>query len=452
MIHFQSGNLFKQLATTTHSISAHNFYEHIRNILLQAHQNILQHPLAGFYNLPTQANSIAAKIQAHWPQQKFGHYVVLGIGGSSLGPRVIAEVAQYLQHEKPLAHANPDFTVIDHLDPITFARVTHTSKLANTLFIIISKSGSTTETLAAYSAVHKALQVAQLPPANHLLFMTSEPKSPLAQIAKELQAPVVALPTNVGGRFCILGEIGAVSSLCCAGTFDYTQLSAGANDLKARIEEEINFLKNNTEFNGGISELLHQIPITFAGAIFNDVETLLQHNVHTLFIYHEYLKTFGLWFVQLFGESLGKKAANGHTSGLFPSAASGPADQHSLLQYLMEGHQKVLTGFVKVNEGRELKLHPPLKPTEHLSLLEGVGLHELTNIELESTFQSLLETKKTCYKLELDRLDEKHLGELFFMMEYWAAQIGFAQKVDPFEQPGVELSKVYIRERLKNRH
>ena len=172
-----------------------------------------------------------------------------------------------------------------------------------------------------------------------------------------------------------------------------------------------------------------------------------KRNITVLMPYSALLKTSASWFVQLWAESLGKEG-----KGLTPIAASGPTDQHSILQLLRDGPQDKVVGFIEVKQfshaGRigELETGRPHAATKDFA---GKTLSQILAAELSATQQVLTNNKRPHFTLSMSKLDETSLGALFFFLETLTAVAGYALGINPFDQPGVEEGKVITSQLLK---
>ena len=171
-----------------------------------------------------------------------------------------------------------------------------------------------------------------------------------------------------------------------------------------------------------------------------------KRSINVLMPYSSKLRKFSEWFVQLWGESLGKQFNNKNEEIFFgntPIAACGANDQHSMLQLFREGPDDKLVTFIGIES------HPSdfdIKNTisEDFKYLESHKLSELLNIEAAATEAALRLSGRPSIRLNLKTLDEQTLGELFMLYQYVVAIIGLANDVNPFNQPGVEDSKTFV--------
>jgi glucose-6-phosphate isomerase len=191
---------------------------------------------------------------------------------------------------------------------------------------------------------------------------------------------------------------------------------------------------------------LGENPAGLLATILHTAHTESGRSIHVFMPYGDRLRTLGLWFQQLWAESLGKardRAGRTVHLGPTPIAAIGAVDQHSLLQLLMEGPQDKVVCFLRVEEREDRveipKSHPELGA---FSYLGGHTLHELLETERKATSEALRQAGRPSLTLSLERLDAHGLGGLLMLLQIATAYAGELYGVDPFDQPGVELGKV----------
>jgi len=164
--------------------------------------------------------------------------------------------------------------------------------------------------------------------------------------------------------------------------------------------------------------------------------------IHVLMPYGDPLRTLGLWFQQLWAESLGKEDGDGRGVGPTPLAAVGATDQHSILQLLMEGPADKVVCFVGVRDRPVDRRIPELHPEiEALGYLGGHDLGHLLDAERRATAEALRRRGRMSLTLELERLDARCLGQLLLLLEQATVYAGALYGVNPLDQPGVELGK-----------
>jgi glucose-6-phosphate isomerase len=386
----------------------------------------------GFLDLPgnaelhRQSTDFAARTRG-----QFDDVIVLGIGGSALGPialRTALLKPQWNSLTKEERAAWPRLHVLDNVDPRTIAALLDRLDLERALFIVISKSGGTAETMAQYLVVRARLQNAVgNEVSRHLAFVTDPEKGALRTIARAEKIPAFDIPPNVGGRYSVLTPVGVLPAALTG--MDTAALLSGAAEIAKRCET---------------SELSNNPAGTFATLQFL-ADTKLGRHIHVLMPYSDPLRDIADWFVQLWAESLGKHRTTGDPGiGPTPLAALGATDQHSKVQLFMEGPPDKTVSFISVDE--ELvkleipKLHSDVK---ELGYLGGHRLGELLDIERRATAGALARRGRPNLTIHVERPDARHLGLLFMFLEIATIYAGELYGINPLDQPGVELGKQF---------
>ena len=385
----------------------------------------------GFLDLPGDA-ALHERTRAIAERMRAGtsDVVVLGIGGSALGPIALRTalltpgwntIGDYERGGYPRLH------VLDNVDPRTIGALLERLDLARTLFVITSKSGGTAETMAQYLVVRGRLDEALGAGArDRLVFVTDPEKGALRALARRESITTLDVPANVGGRFSVLAPVGLLPAALVG--IDTNALLAGAGAMaELGLREEV---AGNPP---GTYALLQWL-----------ADTRLGKPIHVFMPYADALRDMAGWFVQLWAESLGKKARDGRHVGPTPIAALGATDQHSQVQLFMEGpHDKTVTFLaVDVVDG-ELEI-PSLHPdVPELAYLGGHRLGELLDVERQATAGALARRGRPNMTLRLERVDAWHVGALFMFLEMATVIAGRLYDVDPMDQPGVELGKQF---------
>ena len=386
----------------------------------------------GFLDLPgnaelhRQSTDFAARTRG-----QFDDVIVLGIGGSALGPialRTALLKPQWNSLAKEERAGWPRLHVLDNVDPRTIVALLDRLDLARALFIVISKSGGTAETMAQYLVVRARLQNAVgNDVSRHLVFVTDPEKGALRTIARAEKIPALDIPPNVGGRYSVLTPVGVLPAALTG--MDTAALLSGAAEIAKRCET---------------SELSKNPAGTFAMLQFL-ADTKLGRHIHVLMPYSDPLRDIADWFVQLWAESLGKHRTAGDPGiGPTPLAALGATDQHSKVQLFMEGPPDKTVSFISVEE--ELvkleipKLHSDVK---ELGYLGGHRLGELLDIERRATAGALARRGRPNLTIYVERPDARHLGFLFMFLEIATIYAGELYGINPLDQPGVELGKQF---------
>ncbi len=387
----------------------------------------------GFFALPDDRD-MAAQVQevADSFGQWFETLVVVGIGGSSLGARAVAEALLppfWNEMSEEEREHYPRLYFLENADPDTTRALLDRLDLRRTLFNVVSKSGSTAETMAQYLVIEEALRgaVGEEGLRGHLLFTTDPGGGVLRELAEAGGIPALPVPPSVGGRFSVLTPVGLFPAACVGVGVD--ALLAGAAEVLDRCRTPI--LRENPA--GVLAALLHE------GDVGRGWRT------HVFMPYSDRLKALALWFQQLWGESLGKgrdREGRAVETGPTPLAALGAVDQHSLLQLLMEGPRDKVVLFVRVRErGDELPIPRRHADREALAYLGGHTLHRLLDTEQRATAEALRREGRPSLVLEVERLDARALGGLFMLLQLATVYAGALYGIDPLDQPGVEMGK-----------
>lgn len=383
----------------------------------------------GFYNViddrstVEKVNSFAANAEG-----KYDHIVVLGIGGSSLGAICLQQSLSHL-------FIRPRLYVLDNIDPVMMTEIQDVIQLERTLFIVITKSGSTPETLSEYMFFRHLCNNEDLDAKEHFVFITDPEKGFLRKVANDEGIITFDVPPNVGGRFSVLTPVGLLPARLIG--IDIEELMEGARSMRDA------FLSENATEN---------MPFRLA-----TIQYLLSKkgkNINVMTPYAQKLIRFADWYRQLLAESIGKKYNNEKqivNTGITPVNALGATDQHSQSQLYNEGPNDKLHIFLKVkNFGVETPV-PMLYPDEEsMAYLHNVSFNTLIHTEMEGTVQSLTQNDRPNITLKLDEINAHTLGELFLLFEGATAFLGEFFNINAFDQPGVELSKTITKKLLSS--
>lgn len=384
----------------------------------------------GFVDLPDRVEE-ARKIMA-WAKKKkasFDTLVVLGIGGSALGNNAIQQALRPLTWnllDRKARKNNLRLFVYDNVDPRWAADLLGALDLKKTLFNVVSKSGTTAESLAAYFIFRKAVEKAVGPKkaASHFVFTTDAEKGYLRELATKEKCDSFEIPGNVGGRFSVLTPVGLLSAALTG--VDIVELLAGARAMKARCKTSS--LKDNPAAAYAAIQYLYY-----------------QKNVRlsVLMPYSQSLWGVADWYRQLWAESLGKRVdRTGKVvyAGPTPIKALGVTDQHSQAQLYMEGPYDKVIAFLSVEDfGQTVKI--PVVDKNHY--LSNRTLNELLKAEEQGTRGALTKAERPNLTISVSEISAFTLGELFFFFEMATAYMGELMNINAFDQPGVELAKIY---------
>ena len=364
-----------------------------------------------------QAEFESIKKYAKYVRDNFEVLVVCGIGGSYLGARAAIEALRGLHSKDKLEIIflgqtfSSDYTyeVLDYLEDKKFA------------VNVISKSGTTTETSIAFRLLKNLLTEKEgVKGARKAIFATTDKeKGALKTLATKEGYPTFVLPSDIGGRYSVFTAVG-LFPIACAG-LDIDALMKGA--LEAQKDTAKPSLIDNEAYKY---------------AVIRYDQKLQQKSVELFVTYEPKLVQLGEWFKQLYGESEGKDG-----QGLFPTSATFSTDLHSLGQFIQDGSKCLFETIVHIQNEKDI-VHIPHdeEDLDGLNYLEGKTLQYVN----EQAYLGTLEAhEKTGHVpnviLEVEKLDEYHLGYLFYFFMKACAMSAYLLKVNPFNQPGVEIYK-----------
>ncbi len=348
-------------------------------------------------------------------------FVVIGIGGSYLGARMIiealqSEFASLVRGEKPYVvyaghtlgedYYGQLLKLLDHEDYSV---------------AVISKSGTTTEPAVAFRIVkaHLEKKYGKTEASQRIVAITDARKGALHDIAVKEGYPMYVIPDNVGGRFSVLTPVGLLP-IAMAG-YDTDRLMQGARDMRRICIEKDTLEENPAMMYAAIRNVLYRSGIK--------VEMLVSSLPN--------LRYLAEWWKQLYGESEGKEH-----KGLLPHSLSITTDLHSMGQYVQDGERLMMETMVRV---KEPATHVPV-PTDEQNLdginyLVNKSLTEINNCATEGTIEAHLSGGVPVMEIGVERIDEYTLGQLIYFFEFACGVSGYTLGVNPFNQPGVEAYK-----------
>lgn len=386
--------------------------------------------MLGWIDLPQNEETVS-EIEAYVREargQGLTDLVVLGIGGSSLGALTVASALQHPYRSLQEQGEGLRLHFVDNVDPDAIRGLFEVLDPRTTLVNVISKSGTTAETMAAYLAFRGWLEEALGEEFSSRIVATTDPQSGILRpLAQRRGYRTFTVPPSVGGRFSVLSAVGLLP-IALAG-IDIRALLAGA----ARANETVR-------------EPIETSPIRQA-ALVQYLSYRRGKPISVLMPYSSRLRSLGGWFVQLWAESLGKAenllGSRVH-EGSTPLAAVGATDQHSQVQLFNEGPNNKLVAFIRLNEFDGLTKIPDSEPElEELGYLAGESFNRLINAEQAATAHALARHERPNYTLILEKLEAAALGELLQFLMWQTALMGELTGIDTYDQPGVELGKVY---------
>jgi len=390
----------------------------------------------GFFDVPSHVG--VADSVATWAKKVAGQFeavVHLGIGGSGLGPICVqAALNSPFYNEDPKLRTKDGITyprlyIVDNVDPEMMAEVDRVTDPRKTLYHVVSKSGTTPETMTSFmfflEKLRQNLGEDALP--KHLVFTTDPKKGVLRAFADKHGIQTFDIPANVGGRFSVLTPVGLVPA-ALAGV-DVHGLMRGAARVQAQCDND-DLMAN---------------PAYLSGLIFHLMDTQKGKNINVMFPYTNGLRYVAAWYQQLWAESLGK-AVNVRGEkvnvGQTPVAALGATDQHSQVQLYAEGPFDKVFLFIEVGKFRhQVQIPTAGQGMEDMAHFGGVDFATLLNTEKVATEFALAVQSRPSMTLRLHTIDAETVGGLFQFFELQTAFAGGLYEIDAFDQPGVEEGK-----------
>ena len=387
--------------------------------------------MMGWSELPYNQDEIVEDIikTAEDVRKNFDTFVVLGIGGSALGPIAVMQALCHLHYnDLPAEKRNgPKCYVEDNVDPERMAALLDVIDLDKTMFNVITKSGATSETMTQYLIVMDLLKKKYGANAkNHMIATTSSAKGNLIKIAKQEGLKTFYIPDGVGGRFSELCPVGLLPAAVVG--IDIKALLKGAAYMDEVCKEKDMY--KNPALMGAVLEY----------AAMNDGK-----NISVMMPYADGLRYMSDWYAQLWAESLGKedsKSGEKVYAGQTPVKALGVTDQHSQVQLYTEGpFDKVMTFLAVDNYRTTVTISNGCEDIPDVNFLCGHTMNELITCERKATEYALTVKHRLNKTIYLPELNAFTLGELMFMLEMQTAYCGEMLNIDTYNQPGVEGGK-----------
>ncbi len=346
---------------------------------------------------------------------QYENIVQVGIGGSALGATASLE---FLKGTQKSSQNGKRYFSLDNIDPQRLKTV-FSLDLKKTLFHIVSKSGSTIETLSQFFVIYEKMKKLFAEEINkHFVFTTSQ-SGFLYEFGKKRGIKTFFIPDEVGGRYSVFTPVGLIT-LAFSG-YDIRQFIEGAKTAVRAYRNGWGFANEFASFAIG--------------------EYKNSKNILVLFVYKDRLKGVAEWFRQLWAESLGKDG-----EGQTPVVSVGTTDQHSQLQLYQDGQKDKAFVFLDVKQDTDFAIESDFG----FGYLKDKSLNEIMSIEKNSTKKALQQNRIKCADIFIEKNDEFSLGALYISFMIATAKAGKILNIDPFSQPGVELSKSLSKQKLKS--
>lgn len=348
--------------------------------------------------------------------ERFSHIVWFGTGGSSLGGMSVCEL-------DPSPKKKISFC--DNIDPRTIHDILAYCTLKNSGFIFASKSGNTSETVMQLMAVIQLLEKRGLKPAHHIILISQKGDHVFSKFAKYYNLETLGHPSNIGGRFSVFSITGMFPALLSQVDGNLIRRAA-ASFLKdqSKLEQAAQFaLWYNEQYQNGLSN-------------------------YVVLPYCDRMRLFSQWLCQLWGESLGKRDAQGQRFGSLPVGRIGTVFQHSQLQLYLDGPKKEVMSVISVSEHEhDDVIESPLR-SHFISDLSGHTLGQLMKAHSQATLETFKKHAIPARHIICQRYDEETLGQLLANSMLEVLAVAKLWNVDPFDQPAVEEGKILAMENL----
>lgn len=355
--------------------------------------------------------------------------IICGVGGSSLGAQTLAQLAGHgIAASRRVG--GPRIHFFDNLDPLTFAAALETLDLKTTRFLLVSKSGSTAETMMQAISAIEALKAAGAGAnlKHHFAAITTPGDNPLRRLAQSHEFPVLDHDPKVGGRFSVLSNVGLLPAMLF--DLDPVKVREGAAQTLQGV------------LDGAAAK---DVAPALGAAVAVGLNQYRGTGTNVMMAYSDKLELFSDWYAQLWGESLGKDG-----KGTVPFGALGPVDQHSQLQLYLGGpNDKFHTIIMTECAGKGPRINAEaLGGDAELDYLAGKTMGDLVDAEQRATADTLIRNKRPTRIIKVREVNEETLGAL--MMHFMLETIISAHLmgVEPFDQPAVEEGKVLARQYL----
>ena len=404
--------------------------DEIQPRLREAADELLANP-PGFMRLPKTAEYAEASARVAGEIRGSGatDFVHIGIGGSALGPMAVHKALSHPYYNALSGgdRPGPRMHFAENTDPATLSAILDLADPQGTYVNVVTKSGSTAETMANFLVIRGVLidALGDFGFQGRTIATTDPEEGFLKQIADREDLKVLPIPADVGGRFSVLTPVGLLPA-AVAG-LDIDALLAGASQCVDEVNEQ------GAEHPAVAGAAMHYLMDTARG-----------RNVRVMMTYADALERLAAWFVQLWAESLGKDG-----KGSTPHGAVGTTDQHSQVQLYMEGPEDKVIEIVEVEDHpRDLTIPEAYEDLEGVGYLGGHSMAELLGVECDATRRALTEAGHPNSTIRLRATNEENLGYVFQALEVQTAIAGSLYGVNAFNQPGVEAGKQITYKRM----
>lgn len=381
--------------------------------------------LLGWIDLPTtireeEIRDIEATAKAL--RSKADVIIVIGIGGSYLGAKAVIETLSDRFEFLNKSAARPQIVFAGHnISGDYLHDLIEATKTLSIAAIMISKSGSTTESSIAFRFIRKEIEKRYGTDGarERIVAVTDRSNGALKEMATLAGYKTFVIPNNIGGRYSVLTPVGLLP--VAAAGIDIRALIGGARAMQQATSTEVPYEKN----------ISAQYAAT-RNALYN-----LGYKIEILGSYEPNMEYISKWWKQLFGESEGKQG-----KGIFPSTATFTTDLHSMGQYIQEGERTIFETIVSVaNPADDLTIAADNDNIDKLNYLAGKTMHEINRIAELGVTLAHTDGGVPNIRVEIDRISEYEIGGLIYFFEKACGISGYMLGINPFDQPGVEAYK-----------
>jgi glucose-6-phosphate isomerase len=354
-----------------------------------------------------------------WIEKQIDLVVVIGIGGSYLGAKAAIEALSHSFANHLSSHGPKVVFAGENLSEDYTAELIDLVQLRNAACVVISKSGTTTEPAVAFRLVKNLLEetYGKEEARERIVAITDKARGALKSLSNQEGYKTFVIEDNIGGRFSVLTPVGLVP-IALAG-FDIEAMVRGAQEAELVLSERS--AANPAVQYAAMRNLLYD------GG--RKIELFASFNPK--------LQYLGEWFKQLFGESEGKDG-----KGIFPASVIFTTDLHSMGQYIQDGLRILFETVVTVeNAQRSVTIPSDQQNLDGLNYLAGKHVEHCNRMAQLGTKMAHIDGGVPNLDIRIDKLDEYHLGQLFYFFEKVCGISAYVLGVNPFNQPGVEAYK-----------
>lgn len=378
----------------------------------------------GWVNLPEEIdNQMLEQLKADVARlsKKSCILVVVGIGGSYLGARMVIEALQS-EFASMVRGEHPYVVYAGHtLGEDYYQQLLSLLDREDYSVCVISKSGTTTEPAVAFRIVkaHLEKKYGKVEASQRIVAITDARRGALHDIAQQEGYPSYVIPDNVGGRFSVLTPVGLLP-IAMAG-YDIDRMLQGARDMRYICHTNNTLEDNPALMYAAVRNALYRRGIK--------VEMLVSCQPN--------LRYLAEWWKQLYGESEGKEH-----KGLLPHSLSITTDLHSMGQYVQDGERLMMETMLRVRKpNANVAVPTDEQNLDGINYLTCKTLTEINDCAAEGTIQAHVDGGVPVVELSVDKIDEYTLGQLIYFFEFACGVSGYTLGVNPFDQPGVEAYK-----------